>query len=224
MALREKKARAVRMRQKGMSYSQIKSELKVAKSTLSLWLQHMPLSRKQINQLRGHSEVRIERYREARRQTRETRLAQVRLRAADDIGPLSKRELFIAGLFLYWGEGSKTTPGFLCISNTDPIMLRFAITWLELLGAPKNRMKIKIHLYRDMNVERSLAYWARVLRMPRSRFTKPYVKDSLQSKLSYPQRFPHGTGNVLISHRDIAERVFMSLEHIRGLFADGKSM
>jgi len=63
MARRLDKEKAIKLRLEGQSYSQIKAELGVSKSTLSGWLGDYPLSSERINELRAHSFKRIERYR-----------------------------------------------------------------------------------------------------------------------------------------------------------------
>ncbi len=224
MALRIKKLEAIRMRKTGASYSQIKEVLHVSKSTLSLWLSSMPLSEKRIRELRDFSELRIERYRETRRRTKEKRQKDVLGRVGKEIGTLSKRELFVAGLFLYWAEGGKTVDTSVCVSNADPAMLIFFIRWLELLGVSKSRLKVKIHLYKDMRVRTELLYWSKVLDIPLSQFRKPYIKNSSRSGLSYPQRFTHGTGNVIFGNRDVSEKVLLSLDYIRSMFAEEGSV
>jgi len=102
MARKEDKQKAIIMRKKGMSYSQIKEKLGVSKSTLSGWLYNMPLSEKRIRELRADSPVRIERYRNTMRVKKENRLKEVYKKVSKDIGNFSKRDLFLAGLFLYW--------------------------------------------------------------------------------------------------------------------------
>jgi hypothetical protein len=219
MALRKEKSEAIKMRKEGASYSQIKEKLRVSKSTLSLWLRGYPLSDKRMRELRDNSEIRIEHYRETMFRKRESRLSNVRAKAMRELGSFSKRELIIGGLFLYWGEGSKTTSTCTSVSNTDPAVLVFFIEWLRLLGVPKENLRIKIHLYKDMSVKKELRYWSRILCIPLSDFRKPYIKDSLRSGLSYPQRFTHGTCNVIYENRDVMERVLMSLDCIRSQFA-----
>lgn len=219
MAKFELHAKALEMRKKGMSYSQIKSELGVSKSTLSIWLQGMPLSEQRLRELRDNSEVRIEKYRETCRRTRESRWDEVFDKAAKDIGVMSDRELFLAGIFLYWGEGSKAMSGTTCVSNTDPAALNFFITWLGLLGVPKERLKARVHLYSDMEVEKEMKYWSETLGFPLCAFRKPYVKASTRARITYPQKFIHGTCNVLYENRDISEYVLMALKHIRAQFA-----
>ncbi len=219
MALLEKKSKAIRMRKEGASYSQIKEKLNVSKSSLSLWLHDMPLPEKRLRELRDWNAVRIERFSNTMRHKRENRWTEVRKCAAKDIGTLNKRELFLAGLFLYWGEGAKTMPASTSLSNTDPAMIRFFIQWLELLGVPRNRLRVYVHLYSDMNVQRELRYWSKVLDLPLTSFRKPYVKTSNRSGLSYPQKFTHGTCNLIYGNRDIAEYVRMALDYVRDEFA-----
>ncbi|MFA7302734.1 MAG: hypothetical protein WC030_03230 [Candidatus Paceibacterota bacterium] len=219
MALLQKKSEAIRLREAGSSYSQIKEQLNVSKSTLSLWLRDMPLDEKRLRGLRDFSAVRIEKFRESMRRKREARLATVRTQVAEDIGCLSQRELLLAGLFLYWGEGTKTAVANTSVSNTDPVMLNFFIEWLEVLGVPKKKLRIYVHLYADMDVKKELKYWSKTLGLPLSAFRKPYIKDSKRSGLSYPQRFTHGTCNVIYNNRDVSEYVMSALDYIREEFA-----
>lgn len=46
MVRSKNKLKAITLRKKGMSYSQIKTEIGISKSTLSGWLSDMPLSKK----------------------------------------------------------------------------------------------------------------------------------------------------------------------------------
>lgn len=219
MALRKQKLEAIRMRKAGASYSQIKERLHVSKSSLSLWLRDMPLPEKRLRELRDWNAVRIERFQRTMRRKREVRRDGVRVRAAKDIETLNKRELLIAGLFLYWGEGTKTSEASTSISNTDPMMIRFFITWLESLGVDRSDLRVYVHLYSNMNISRELRYWSKTLELPLSSFRKPYIKTSTQGDLSYPQRFGHGTCNLIYGDRDVAEYVMAALEHIRMQFA-----
>lgn len=219
MALLEKKLEAIQMRKEGASYSQIKEKLNVSKSSLSLWLHDMPLPEKRLRELRDWNVVRIERFQNTMRDKRENRWARVRERVAKDISTLSQRETIIAGLFLYWGEGTKTSVASTSLSNTDPSMIRFFIRWLELLGVSKSSLRVYVHLYTDMNVQQELRYWSKALDLPLSSFRKPYIKTSNRSGLSYPQKFTHGTCNLIYGNRDISEYVLMALDYIRNEFA-----
>lgn len=217
MALYEKKSIAIRMRHEGASYTHIKAEVGVSKSTLSLWLREYPLSEKRIRELRDFSAQRIERCRETKARKRTERLRKVYENVSEDIGILSDREIFLCGLFLYWGEGAKTTEYAISISNTDPGVLLFFVRWLHVLGVPKERLKVRIHIYADMNATEELTYWSALLDMPLRAFRKPYVKNSNRCGLTYKQRFTHGTCNVIYDNRDISSYVHAAMERLQNL-------
>ncbi|MFM2340245.1 MAG: hypothetical protein RLZZ360_881 [Candidatus Parcubacteria bacterium] len=217
MARTEDKNKAIKMRQSGMSYSQIKSELGVSKSTLSLWLRDLPLSDKRLRELRDFNQVRIEKTRNKKQETRNARLDLVAAKVKSEIGKLSRREMLIAGFFLYWAEGGKTKNYTTTLSNTDPNMIRAFITWIELLGIPKVKMYVRLHLYADMSEKQEIAYWSEAINLDKKHFKKSYIKTSRLSNLTYITK-GHGTCNVIVPGRDITEYVLQGLKVISDSF------
>ena len=102
MAHKELKTKAIAMRKKGMSYSQILEQIPVSKSTLSVWLEDYPLSPAQLRLVRDINPRRIEAFRATMKIKREERVATQKRRVVADIRTMSKRELFISGYFLFW--------------------------------------------------------------------------------------------------------------------------
>lgn len=189
------------------------------KSTLSGWLQNYPLSEKQLCALRDFDAQRIEKYRETCRLRREKILNEVYEIEKKKIFPLSKRDLFIAGLFLYWGEGGKTKPSELILSNTNPAILKFFIYWLEMISnIEREKIKIRLHLYKDMNINKEINYWSEILDIKKSNFGKSYIKDSTKSFLTYKNGFTHGTCNVRIANAILCKKVLMGLKAIEDSF------
>jgi len=88
--------KALILRKRGMSYSQIKKILKVSKSTLSLWLRNYPLSKQRIRELRDWNEQRIERCRETKRKKKEERLNQFYKEQKKLLFPFNKREFYLS--------------------------------------------------------------------------------------------------------------------------------
>lgn len=210
---------ALLLRKQGKSYSQIKIELGLSKSTLSVWLRNYPLSRERINQLRGRSEVRIEKYRQTMQKKRDERLSQYYKEERKRWLPFSSRELFIAGLFLYWGEGGKTLRNQLSINNTDPSVLKFVLYWMRIaLEIPKDKIQVFLHLYSDMNIKKELDFWSKELNMPINLFTKPYIKDSKRSDLTQ-KGYGHGTCGLRVNNTVIKERILMLLNVIADCYA-----
>ena len=222
MARKEDKQKALTMRKKGMSYSQIKEKLGVSKSTLSNWLDKYPLSEKRIRELQADSPIRIEKYRNTMRAKKEARLQEVYKKVSKDIGVLSKRDLFLAGLFLYWGEGTKAQKCSLALTNTNPAMLKLFIKWLDLFQVKRKYLKIKLHLYSDMNIKQSLAFWSKELKIPISQFRKPYIKKTSLKSISYKNGFGKGTCCVMFDNRDLWEYVIMGLKYISNISNKGR--
>lgn len=214
MARFEDHNKALILRKEGMSYSQIKNTLNVSKSTLSCWLRKYPLSKERISELRDTNEQRIERFRETMRQKKDKRLACYYQQQKKLIFPIKKRELFICGLFLYWGEGSKgyTIVG---VSNTDPAMIRFFIKWLTVCFAvPRSRLSAQLQLYSDMDVEKEINFWSDSLDIPRCQFIRPYIKENFRTQISHKGGFGHGTCNLRVCDARMSEMILMAIKSI----------
>ena len=214
MARKKDKQKALTLRKQGMSYSQIKEKLGISKSTLSGWLYNMPLSEKRIRELQADNPIRIERYRNTMRVKKETRLKEVFKKVSKDIGSFSKRDLFLSGLFLYWGEGHKTGNAA-GLTNTNPDMLKFYIRWLKLFGVKQNQLKIHLHLYSDMDIKKQEKYWSRELSIPLSQFRKSYIKKNKFSSITYHNGFGQGTCSVMVGNVILFNKILMGLKYIQ---------
>ncbi len=204
------------LRKEGMSYSQIKNKLNVSKGTLSYWLREYPLSKERIRELRDTNELRIERFRETMKAKRDARLKNTYLIEKKNIFPIQKKALYLCGLFLYWGEGTKTHTADLNMSNTDPALIKFFIIWLTtILNVPKTELKVYLHLYEDMKIETETNYWSETLNIPTKQFVKPYIKKTLLKNITHKGGFGHGTCNVKIGDARLNEKVMMALKSIR---------
>jgi len=215
MARLKDREKALALRRQEMSYSQIKKKIKVSKSTLSLWLRDYPLSKERIKELRDCNEQRIERFRETMRRKREKRLEETYRIQKRLVLPLNNREFFIAGLFLYWGEGTKAQKDRLAISNSDPSVLKFFITWLtKSLKVPREKLRVHLHLYNDMDIGKEMKYWSKILKISLKQFIRPYIKESSSKRINHKGGFGHGTCNIKINSAPLAEKVFMSIRAI----------
>lgn len=207
--------RAIQLRKQEKSYSQIKKILNVSKGTLSVWLQDYPLSQEKIRELRDWNEQRIEKFRETMRRKREHRLRQVYDAEKSFLIPLNKRELYIAGLLLYWGEGLKAGSAEVSLSNTNPAVIKFFMSWLEeAVGITKPQMRVYLHLYSDMDVKKEMGFWSRTLRLPLKQFTSPYIKTSSSKRIFHKGTFGHGTCNLRVGSVVLKEKIMMGLKAI----------
>lgn len=217
MANKILKQKALEMRAKQMSYSQIKEKLGVGKSTLNYWLKDMPLSKERIDELRGNNSQRIERYRNTMKKKDDMKYLIAYDNVSKKIGKLTNRDIFLGGLFLYWAEGGKTDRSTISFTNTNPIMVKFFVKWITLLGVDKSNLKIKIHVYSDMNVDKQIAFWANELKVKKIQFYKPYIKETKFSSITYTNGFGQGTCSVIYSNRKMADFVLMGLKRIQDI-------
>ncbi len=179
----EEKKRAIKYRKAGLSYSEILTRVPVAKSTLSLWLKEVGLSRsqkqrltekKRLAQLKGALARKTERIR-FQKEIYNVCMAQV--------GKISKRELWLIGTALYWAEGSKEKeykPGSPAqFSNSDPVMIQLFIKWLEFccdVSTDSLSFEVYIHKMYERNITRVKTFWSRSTNIPVERFNKCYFK------------------------------------------------
>lgn len=215
MARIEDREKALALRKQEKSYSQIKKILGVSKSTLSYWLRDYPLSKERIRELRDWNEQRIERFRETMRKKIEDRLQKTYEIEKGIILPLNKREFYLMGLLLYWGEGTKSQRHTLSVSNTDPAVIKFFIRWLnKCLSVPKEKMTIRLHLYNDMDINKEIKYWSEELNASLSQFGRPYIKKTSSKKINHKGTFGHGTCNVRVCNVPLKEKVLMGMKVI----------
>ncbi|MBI2120442.1 MAG: hypothetical protein HYT94_02340 [Parcubacteria group bacterium] len=202
----------------GKSYSEIKERLGISKGTLSSWLQEYPLSIERIRELRDKNPKRIENFRNTMRQKKENRLLVSYENISKRIFSVSEREMFIAGFFLYWAEGTKTTAATTSLSNTDPAMIRFFIQWLESFGVAKKDLRVHLHLYSDMDTSQYLSFWAKETHIPLSQFRKPYIKKVKEKDITRKGRFGHGTCNIIYENAIVCNEVLMGMKYLQNIF------
>ncbi len=216
MAKQNLREKAITLRLKGASYKEIREKISVSKSTLSTWLHEYPLSEDKLRELRDWSKTRIEKFRATmlRKRTEKERMSFEE--ASSHIGRLKKREFFIGGFFLYWGEGAKAKRGTVAVSNSDPSLLKAFIYWLELLGSPKDKLRVNVTLYDSMDIRKELNFWSQCLNIPMKNFRKPIIKTTLHRK-HFLGSFTHGTCNVRVENQYLYDYVIQGLKYLRDI-------
>lgn len=162
----------------------------------------------------------IENYRNTMRLKREAKRLIYYNEQKQLLTPLTQREIYLAGLFLYWGEGAKTLHSQVDISNTDPSVLKFILCWMIIaLRIPKEKVRANLHLYKDMNINDEIEFWSRELGLLRNQFIKPYIKNS--NKIDLDQKgFGHGTCHLVVNNTVIKEKILMGLKAMGDYAAD----
>src|SRR3989344_781816 len=168
MARFEDRRKAIELRLAGQTYSSIRAQLNVNKSTLSDWLKNIELSREQLEKISSDTIARrVETY------INTTRIRRIQ------------------------------------ITNSDPSIIRFSIFWIsKILGVQKEKLKVQLHLYKDMDIENEIKFWLDETGLKREQVIKPYIKNMSSLKINHPS-FGHGTCSVYC-HGAILKDEFMA--------------
>lgn len=181
-----------------LGYGAIAKQVKVSKSTLSRWLEDLPLTDARVLELRreawGRGEASREKFRQTMRMKRDERDHKIYLTQKKKLSRISGQSLFIAGLMLYAAEGDKKSRAEIAFSNTDSVMVLFFARWLErFLGIDQNKLRIQLHLYENMDVHAEEMFWKKQLGMSQGQLCKTQIRPLRPGKFSYREPFRHGT-------------------------------
>jgi hypothetical protein len=201
------KTRAIELRKKGLSYNEIKKQIPVSKSTLSLWLKNIPLKTEYKKRFYTKNILILARGPQSQKQRRLKEIAKIIENAEKEIKtPVSFESYKLIGAFLYWAEGSKTS-GFK-ITNSDPNFILFIVNWIEriLHIAPQN-LKAWLNIYSQQNDVEIKKFWSKLTHIPIKNFGKSFIKPS--NKGFKKNNLYYGTISIMIPKgTDIRYRVF----------------
>lgn len=195
---------ARQLRNKGLGIKTIAHTLSVSSSSVSLWCRDITLSPEQIKVL----EVRSHDPRYGRRLEYTQKLMEIKNKKIIDlleqgkkeIGTITKRERFVAGVALYWAEGFKKD-NLVGFSNSDPAMVMVFMRWLHLCGVAKDRLKYRVGVneaYRD-KIEEIERYWRNTLGVNKTQFQKPFFQKVQWKKIYDNPDAYHGVLRVRVS-------------------------
>lgn len=201
----KEKLEAITLRKKGWSIKQICRSLGVAKASVSVWVRDIELSPEQLKQLseRGQSMEVVERRRKTRLNHENARRQIIVDAAQAQIHSISKQDLFLLGIALYWAEGSKTKRGVVELSNTDPQLIRVAMRFFsEICKVPAEKFRGRICLHPHLDRIRAEKYWSVVSRIPREQFFKTSMQQSRASKKKR-DTLPYGTFSIYVCDTEL---------------------
>ncbi|MEX0877761.1 MAG: hypothetical protein WDZ40_02750 [Candidatus Spechtbacterales bacterium] len=201
----EEKRKARELRKKGWSIREITKELGVAKGSVSVWVRDIELTKKQKQKLsknRVSFEV-VEQRRQTRLKNENARRQRIIDSAKDEIKKLSKNDLFLVGVSLYWGEGAKTRRSGVQFSNSDPEMIRIIVKFFrEVCNVPTDKLIGRIHIHPHLDFKKAEGYWSNVSGIPLTQFYKTYRKPNKSSK-NKKDTLPHGTFDIIICNTEL---------------------
>lgn len=163
------------LRKRGHSINEISKDLCLPKTTVWKYVQGIRIPIKYINILKSKQKSSI--YRSHQDQERAEKAAREMIKDID-----KSTKVLIAAM-LYWAEGSKKD---LCLSNTDPKLIKTFLECIKELGAKKDDISISIRLYEDISQSSARNFWSNVTNIPAEKIKHINVlKGNKKGKLPF---------------------------------------
>jgi hypothetical protein len=180
------------LRRLGLSYGEIMDLIRVKKSTLATWCRDVELTNDQIAALRERTGQPMGVPRDTQWKRREE-IESIRIAAVGRVADLLFDPLWIAGVVLYWAEGSKTK-NQLRVANTDPAALRLFVAWVRRHLDPSADFSLQLHLHEGNDEHAARLYWQRQTGLVDANFYKTFIKPKGTGHRK--NHLPHGVCSV----------------------------
>lgn len=191
------KQKVISLRESGKSLQEIAHITHMNKSTISYWCRDVRLSETALKRIRYDGNTKsmqgLLRYSEKKRSERIKRTRTEKQQGAELVGVLSKRDIFMIGLGLYWGEGYKESNGELGFTNSNSGIITFYIKWLQSLGVSKDDLIFRLTINNLFKKEEKniKSFWVNKLNVREDQFSKTTTiktnlkKASIKNKENY---------------------------------------
>lgn len=167
------------LRRDGYSLVQIASELKISKSTASLWTSKVKISNPgKIKILKRQDDARLKAFKIIS-DRRKLILKTITEKAKYSFSLIQMSPaLFklITAIFI-WTEGEKGGFSKVGFTNSDPLMIAtFLYTLRKSFKLDEHKFSALVHIHEYHNEKEILKFWSAVTKIPISKFTKSYLK------------------------------------------------
>ncbi len=194
-ALVSLKKEATRLRKKGLSYGEISKQVHVAKSSLSLWLKDIQLSKEYQKRLYTKQIAILTRGPSSQRERRVREIDLIIKEAKDEIIlPIPRESLRMMGAMLYWAEGRKMRGG-MELTNSDPLLILFFVKWLEeIFNISAQNLRMRLNIYPQQKEGELKKFWSELTGIPSNNFRRTFIKP--KNKFFKKNNLYYGTARI----------------------------
>ncbi len=210
------KARALRKR--GLSIKDIEKKLKVSRSSVSIWVRDVKLTRKQLEKLylnkrtgalRGCIVAAMNKIKK-----KDKLVKKLIQEGKKEVARISSRDKFVIGIAMYFAEGEKTgdNVGF---SNTDPLAIKFMTDWFrKYCKVTEEKFRCYLYIHDNLDEVKAKKYWSKLTGIPLHQFRKSYIVKNNPNRLR-KVRHVYGVLRVSISNANLHRKI---MGWISGIF------
>lgn len=163
------------LRRKGHSISEIKKITGKGNSLISKYIKNVEIFPEYIDLWKIKQG--------ASKQKSEKEWEKARKMASSLIKNIGSKEKILILSSLYWGEGTKND---FSLSNTDPDLIKVFVDYLKEFGITKDKLRITIRLYEDINSKKAINYWSKIIGVPKKQILNINILNGKKNgKLKY---------------------------------------
>ncbi|MEA3450168.1 MAG: hypothetical protein U9Q85_04340 [Patescibacteria group bacterium] len=123
-----------------------------------------------------------------------------------------EKELKIAGIMLYWGEGSKWDgEKIIDFANSDLGIIKVFLKFLRIVcGVKESKLRVYLYCYSNQKPVNLVDYWSKEIKISKKQFTKPYVrKDFNKNKVG---KMKYGLIHIRYADRKLLDQMRIWIE------------
>lgn len=129
----------------------------------------------------------------------------------------SEEKLKIAGVMLYWGEGTKNGNS-VAFSNSNPEMVVLFLKFLrKICNISEKRVRALLHIYENQNELALKKFWSKKIKIPVSQFSKSFLHR--KNGGSYRKNSDFGTISIRYSDKELLKLINKWIEHYKKTLA-----
>jgi hypothetical protein len=118
------------------------------------------------------------------------------------------------GIGLYWGEGNKRDKYAVRLGNTDARLIKKFIEFLQKsYDIKKDKLRFGLQIFNDVDPQRAIAYWIRVLDIRAGQFQKPTI-SSVRGPGTYKNKSTHGVMTVYFNNKKLRDVICSEIEKL----------
>ncbi len=211
----KKKIQAQTLRRSGFSITEISNKLDVSKSSVSLWVRNVNLSKAAKSRIAGRALSGRAKAVETNKFKSQKIKEAIYNKVFDEFNNLhySKTLEKIFCALLYWCEGEKSANS-IRFANSDPKLVKiFLRLFRSAFDLDESKFRVCLHLHNYHNEKDLKFFWSNITTIPVSQFIKVYKKKNtgLTIKKDYP-------GCASIRYNDFM--VAIEMEKVYSIFAN----
>jgi hypothetical protein len=192
------RTKAVKLRKRGKSLTEICKELSRPKGTIYYWIRDINLSDAQKDILkRKRVTLAVKKMAEWHKEDRKKRWSSYQKEAELLYPKYKDMKEFIFGIALYAGEGGKSN-WIVDVSNTNIEIIKATLRFYQVIGIDFLKIRVMVSHYKNNSDKKVVDYWSNQIGIAKSQFYNCVHVVSRSEKGIQDAKYPYGTCRISV--------------------------